>query len=72
MAVYHGSAIGGARPKALIESDDRKYIAKFSSTADLYSVVKAEFIAMRLARLGSVDKKLFWKRQFLNPYAFNN
>jgi len=24
------------------------------------------------ARLGSVDKKLFWKRQFLNPYAFNN
>ena len=72
MALYHGSAIGGARPKALIESDDRKYIAKFSSTADLYSVVKAEFIAMRLARLGSVDKKLFWKRQFLNPYAFNN
>ena len=55
MALYHGSAIGGARPKALIESDDRKYIAKFSSTADLYSVVKAEFIAMRLAKLAGLD-----------------
>ena len=48
-ALFHGSAIGGARPKALIEEDDKKYIAKFSSTSDLYSVVKTEFIAMRLA-----------------------
>ncbi len=48
-ALYHGSSIGGARPKALIEEADKKYIAKFSSTTDTYSVVKAEFIAMRLA-----------------------
>ena len=48
-ALFHGSSIGGARPKAQIESGQRKYIAKFSSTTDLYSVVKAEFIAMRLA-----------------------
>lgn len=48
-ALFHGSSIGGARPKALVEDQDRKYIAKFSSTSDLYSVVKAEFIAMRLA-----------------------
>jgi serine/threonine-protein kinase HipA len=27
-ALFHGSSIGGARPKALIESQDRKYIAK--------------------------------------------
>ena len=50
-ALFHGSSIGGARPKALIEQDDAKYIAKFSSSDDLYSVVKAEFIAMRLAAL---------------------
>ncbi len=50
-ALYHGTAIGGARPKALIEADNKKYIAKFSSSTDLYSVVKAEFIAMRLAVL---------------------
>jgi len=48
-ALQHGTSIGGARPKAQIDDGDKKYIAKFSSTTDLYSVVKAEFIAMRLA-----------------------
>lgn len=48
-AINHGTSIGGARPKALIEGDDKKLIAKFSSSNDLYSVVKAEFMAMRLA-----------------------
>lgn len=50
-AIFHGSSIGGARPKALIEDDNTKYIAKFSGASDTYSVVKAEFIAMRLAQL---------------------
>jgi len=50
-ALHHGSSIGGARPKALTEDGDKKYIAKFSSSTDIYSVVKAEFIAMRLAAL---------------------
>lgn len=50
-ALFHGSSLGGARPKALIATDDRKYIAKFSSRNDVYSVVKAEYIAMRLAAL---------------------
>ena len=50
-ALFHGSSIGGARPKALIEDQGKKYVAKFSSSSDLYSVVKAEFIAMRLAEL---------------------
>jgi serine/threonine-protein kinase HipA len=48
-ALVHGSSIGVARPKALITSGQRKYIAKFSSQNDLYNVVKAEFVAMRLA-----------------------
>jgi serine/threonine-protein kinase HipA len=48
-ALFYGSSIGGARPKATITSDGTKFIAKFSSVTDSYSVVKAEFIAMRLA-----------------------
>jgi len=51
----HGSSIGGARPKALIETGDKKFIAKFSSGSDLYSVVKAEFIVMRLAACVGLD-----------------
>jgi len=54
-ALHHGTSIGGARPKALIEDSDKKYIAKFSSGTDLYSVVKAEFIAMRLAALAGLN-----------------
>ena len=50
-ALNHGSSIGGARPKALIEDGGKKYVAKFSSSSDLYNVVKAEFVAMRLASL---------------------
>lgn len=48
-ALLHGSSLGGARPKVLLEDGERKFIAKFSASNDLYSVVKAEFIAMRLA-----------------------
>jgi serine/threonine-protein kinase HipA len=54
-ALFHGSSLGGARPKALIEDDAKKFIAKFSATNDTYSVVKAEFIAMRLAALAGLD-----------------
>lgn len=54
-ALFHGSSIGGARPKALIQDHGKKYVAKFSSSTDLYSVVKAEFIAMRLAEHVGLD-----------------
>lgn len=54
-ALQHGTSIGGARPKAQIEDGNKKLIAKFSSTTDLYSVVKAEFIAMRLAARAGLD-----------------
>lgn len=54
-ALFHGSSIGGARPKALIEEDGIKYIAKFSASSDLYSLVKAEFIAMRLAAMAGLN-----------------
>ena len=48
-ALNHGTSIGGARPKALIDHGTKKFIAKFSAANDTYSVVKAEFIAMKLA-----------------------
>lgn len=54
-ALFHGSSIGGARPKALIEDQGTKYVAKFSSSTDLYSVVKAEYIAMKLAALAGIN-----------------
>lgn len=49
LALCHGTSIGGARPKALLEDGTRKYVAKFSSSTDLYNVVKAEYVAMKLA-----------------------
>lgn len=54
-ALNHGTSIGGARPKAIIDRGDRKMIAKFSASGDLYSVVKAEFIAMKLAAACGLD-----------------
>ncbi|MES9905002.1 MAG: HipA domain-containing protein [Sedimenticola sp.] len=54
-ALTHGSSIGGARPKAGIETEDKKYIAKFSGSTDTYSVVKAEYIAMSLAKKVGLD-----------------
>lgn len=54
-ALFHGSSIGGARPKALIEAPGRKMIAKFSSSTDTFSMVKVEYVAMRLARLAGLS-----------------
>ena len=54
-ALFHGTSIGGARPKALIESNNKKYIAKFSMSSDIYSLVKAEFLAMRLGKLAGLN-----------------
>jgi serine/threonine-protein kinase HipA len=54
-ALQHGTSLGGARPKALIETDKQKLIAKFSASNDLYNVVKAEFVAMRLAQIAGLN-----------------
>jgi len=50
-ALTAGSSVGGARPKALLRDGDRQLIAKFSSLTDAYPIVRAEFLAMRMARL---------------------
>lgn len=48
-ALLRGTSVGGARPKALIEHGNQQCIAKFSLSTDTYDVVRAEFVAMRLA-----------------------
>ncbi|HVA44178.1 MAG TPA: HipA domain-containing protein [Acidimicrobiales bacterium] len=55
LALLHASSVGGARPKALLEDDGRHLIAKFSSNSDPYPVVKAEFVAIELARRVGLD-----------------
>ncbi len=50
LALIHGSSVGGARPKALVEASQRKWIAKFSSSTDRYPVMRVEHAAMELAR----------------------
>lgn len=54
-ALFHGTSLGGARPKAMVVDGDTKYIAKFSSRTDVANVVKAEFVAMRLAAVADLD-----------------
>jgi serine/threonine-protein kinase HipA len=54
-ALLHGSSVGGARPKALLQDGERKLIAKFSSTTDQYAVVKGEFAAMELAKRAALN-----------------
>ncbi|MCP3936885.1 MAG: HipA domain-containing protein [Actinomycetia bacterium] len=54
-ALLHGSSIGGARPKALLNDGDRKLIAKFSSSMDSYPIVKGEYAAMALAHRVGLD-----------------
>lgn len=54
-ALMHGTSLGGARPKASIRTDRHTWIAKFSSSSDLYDIVKGEFLAMRLAAAVGLD-----------------
>ena len=52
-ALYHGTANGGARPKAAITGDTSKHLAKFSISTDTFQIMKAEYVAMTLAaRIG--------------------
>lgn len=48
-ALLHGTAIGGARPKSLLDDNGRHLIAKFSTTSDNYDVVGAEAASIFLA-----------------------
>lgn len=58
-ALTYGSAIGGARPKALLVDDGpdgrRELIAKFSVSTDTYPWMQAEAVGMELARRCGVE-----------------
>jgi len=54
-ALRAGSSVGGARPKALLTDSGRHLIAKFSSLTDRYAIVRAEFVAMRIAARCGLD-----------------
>ena len=49
-ALLQSTAVGGARPKALIADDHTGLLAKFPSSEDFSPVVQGEFVAMTLAR----------------------
>ncbi|WP_340115606.1 type II toxin-antitoxin system HipA family toxin [Pelagibius sp. 7325] len=54
-SLLYRTAVGGARPKALVELQGSKYVAKFPRNRDRYPIVRAEFAAMRLASLAGLD-----------------
>ena len=66
LALQYGTSVGGARPKALLTSETGKFIAKFSTSTDLYNLVKAEYVAMRLARLVGLEVASVILTQSLN------
>jgi serine/threonine-protein kinase HipA len=54
-ALLHGTGVGGARPKALMTDNRKQYLAKFSSSTDHYDIVKAEYVAMKLAKMAGIN-----------------
>lgn len=54
-ALTYGSAVGGARPKALVVDGERELIAKFSVSTDVFPWMQAEAVGMELARRCGVD-----------------
>ena len=49
LALLHGTSVGGARPKALLDSDGDPTIAKFSVSTDAFPWIRAEAVGMELA-----------------------
>ncbi|GHT93001.1 phosphatidylinositol kinase [Alphaproteobacteria bacterium] len=45
-----GTSMGGARPKAVVSSDDALWMAKFNCTHDRWNSALAEYAMLRLAR----------------------
>jgi serine/threonine-protein kinase HipA len=54
-ALLSGTAMGGARPKAMIRDGGRQYVAKFSASTDHFPVVGAEAASMFLASKAGVN-----------------
>jgi len=53
-ALLHGTSIGGARPKATVQVDGRRWIAKFSAATDQVRIVRWEAATLTLARAAGI------------------
>lgn len=53
--LLHGTSVGGARPKCLMTINHLDYLAKFSLSSDHYPFLRAEFLAMKLAKLAGIN-----------------
>lgn len=54
-ALVNGTPLGGARPKALIDDDGVKVLAKFSRRSDTFLWTQAEYVAMELAHRAGLE-----------------
>jgi len=55
-AFFDGApSVGGARPKAVVDSQGRQWIAKFPSKQDRFDVPLIEYAALRLAREAGLE-----------------
>ncbi len=55
-ALMNGTAIGGAHPKVLVSDDSgTEYIAKLSVSTDVHPAIRAEAVAIELARQCGLD-----------------
>ena len=52
---FHGSGLGGARPKTLIDHLNRRWIAKFGRPSDLVDMCKTEYASMRMAADAGIE-----------------
>lgn len=50
-----GTSMGGARPKAVIEADQRQWLAKFPLRSDPYSLPHIEYATLLLAKEAGLD-----------------
>lgn len=59
-ALQHGTSIGGARPKATLRHGHRALIAKFQSSSDTWSIVRAEWACLQLAARCGIQVPEAW------------
>lgn len=50
-----GSSMGGARPKAVVESDQRQWLAKFALASDPFAMPQVEYATLLLAKAAGLN-----------------
>lgn len=48
--VHHGSSMGGARPKVVVQHKDIEWIAKLNKESDLFDNARVEYACMKMAQ----------------------